>query len=151
MVDLAPTLVTAVAAVTGTLVGGLTSFATSYFVQRRQGHTEHVLRDIERREDVYMQFNELGAKLPLDAMSHELEDPSKLIGLETLTGHIRLSSSAPVLAAAENVIAHIMDCYQRPAVDARQAVLTSPQAVVDPLVSFTKACREECLEMLHGL
>jgi hypothetical protein len=151
MAELAQTLVTAAAAVTGTLVGGMTSFATSYFVQRRQGHSDRVLRDIERREELYARFNELGAQLILDSLDHELDEPAKLIGIETLAGRIRLASSAPVLDAAENVIAHIMASYERPPVDPRKTVLTSPRVVVDPLVTFTKACRHERFEMLRGI
>jgi hypothetical protein len=151
MSGLAPTLVTAAAAVTGTLVGGLTSFATSYFVQRRQGHAEHVLRDIERREDLYARFNELAAQLILDALDHELEDPAKLIGIETLAGRIRLASCQRVLDAAEAVIAHILAAYEKPSVDPREAILRAPGDVVEPLVAFTKACRRERLDMLRGI
>ena len=151
MADLAQTAVTAMAAVAGTLLGGLSSFATSYFVQRRQGHAEHVLRDIERREDLYAQFNEAAAQLILDSLEHELDHPSKLIGIETLVGRIRLASSGQVLDAAEAVIAHVLETYQRPAVDPREAVRTSPGAVIDPLVVFTKACRRERLDMLRGI
>jgi hypothetical protein len=151
MADVVPTLVTAIAAVMGTLVGGLTSFATSYVVQRRQGHSERVLRDLERREDLYAKFNELGAQLLLDSLDHELQDPVKLVGIETLAGRVRLASSAPVLKAAEDVIAHILDSYERPAVDARQAIRTAPRQLVEPLITFTKACRKERLDMLRDI
>jgi hypothetical protein len=149
--DFVQTIVTAAAAVTGTLVGGMTSFATSYFVQRRQGHAERILRDIERREDLYTRFSELAAQLLLDSLDHELEEPAKLVGIEVLTGRIRLASSEPVLEAAEAVIAHILASYRAPAVDPRQTVFAQPQAVVEPLVKFTKACRRERLEMLRGI
>jgi hypothetical protein len=151
MADLVPTVVTAAAAVAGTLVGGLTSFATSYFVQRRQGHSERVLRDVERREDLYARFNELAGQLTLDALDHELEDPAKLVGIATLAGRIRLASSDAVLKAAESVIAHIIASYERPPVDPRKTVLHAPEDLIAPLVMFTKACRRERFEMLRGL
>jgi hypothetical protein len=151
MTDLAPTVVTALAAVAGSLVGGLTSFATGYYVQRGQWHTQHVMRDLERREELYAHFNELAAQLILDGLDHELDDPGKLIGIEALAGRIRLSSSAAVLKAAEGVIAHIMAGYARPPVDPRKEVLTNTQEVIEPLVTFSKVCREERLEMLRGI
>ena len=51
MSNLGPAVVAGAAAVAGTLLGGLSSFATTYFTVRRQGHDERVLRDLERRED----------------------------------------------------------------------------------------------------
>jgi hypothetical protein len=151
MGSLGPTLVTAIAAVAGTLLGGLSSFATTYVTVRRQGHAERVLKDLERREDLYARFNELGSDLTLDALEHPLEDPRKLIGISALAGRIRLTGSATVLAAAEAVIDHLIESYQRPPVDLRDVIREGPREFMVPLTAFTQACREEREGMLRGL
>ena len=151
MSRLDPTLVTGGAAVAGTLLGGLTSFATNYITVRRQGHADRVLKDLERREELYAKFNELGSDLALDALEHSLDDPRKLIGIAALAGRIRLTSSAEVLARAEAVIDHLIATYQRPPVDLLEVIRTGPREFMAPLTAFTQACREERQDMLRGL
>jgi len=145
------TIVTGAAAVTGTLLGGLASFASTYFTARRQGHDERVLRDLERREELYAKFNELGSNLLLDAIEHPLDDARKLIGIASLAGRIRLTGSAEVLEAAEAVIDHLIETYQRPPMDLQAAVRAGPHEIMTPLTAFTQACRAERERMLRTL
>src|SRR4030095_13415094 len=132
-------LVTASAAVAGSLVGGLTSFVSSYVTQRHQGHADRIVKDLGRREDLYARFNELAAELLLDALDHTLDDPGKLIGIATLTGRIRLASSAPVLEAAEAGVDAILASYQRPPVDPREVIRSSAREFLAPQIAFTTA------------
>lgn len=151
MSSLWPSLVTGAAAVAGTLLGGLASFATTYFTVRRQGHDERVLRDLDRREELYAKFNELGSNLILDAIEHPLDDPRKLIGIAALAGRIRLTGSAEVLQAAEAVIDNLIETYQRPPADLRAVVRARPHEIMAPLTAFTQACRTERERMLRKL
>ena len=50
--------VTAIAAIGGSVVGGLASFVTTYFSQRHQTRRERLFRELERREVLYGQFIE---------------------------------------------------------------------------------------------
>jgi len=58
--------ITALAAVMGSLVGGLASFGTTFFTQRHQAHRERLSRDVAQREDLYSQFIKEAANLYLD-------------------------------------------------------------------------------------
>ena len=151
MSNVLPTLVAGAAAVAGTMLGGLISFATTYFTARQQGHDERVLRDLERREELYAKFNELGSDLTLDAIEHPLDDPRKLIGIAGLAGRIRLTGSAEVLQAAEAVIDHLIETYHRPPADLLAAVRDGPHEIMAPLTAFTLACRNERERMLRKL
>ena len=124
---------------------------TTYFTVRRQGHDERVLRDLERREERYAKFNELGSNLTLDAIEHPLDDPRKLIPIAALAGRIRLTGSAEVLQAAEAVIDHLIETYHRPPADLRAAVRAGPHEIMAPLTAFTQACRTERERMLRKL
>lgn len=150
MAVLDATAITAAAAIGGSLVGGLASFATTYLTQRHQAHTTRMSKELDRREDLYIAFNELAAELMIDALDHTLDKPARLIGLITVTGRIRLNSSDAVLAAAEAVITTILTSYDRPAMDPRQ-VMKAPMDFVAPLVAFTLACRTERLELLRRI
>ena len=146
-----PTLITGVTAVVGTLRGGLTSFATSYLTQGRQTHAGRILRELDRREDVYARFIELASELALDALEHPLDDPKTLIGLSALVGRIRLASSPRVLQAAELVVDFLLETYQGPAQDAHELIRQAPREFMAPLTSFTAACRDERDAMLRRL
>jgi hypothetical protein len=146
-----PALVTGVTAVVGTLLGGMTSFATSYLTQGRQTRAGRILRELDRREDVYARFNELASELALDAIEHSLDDPRKLIGLSALVGRIRLASSPSVLQAAEVVVDFLLETYQRPAQDVHALVRQAPREMMEPLTAFTVACRDERDRMLRRL
>jgi hypothetical protein len=151
MNSLGPAIVAGAAAVGGTLLGGLASFMTTYFTARRQGHDERILRDLERREELYAKFNELGSNLILDAIEHPLDDPRKLIGIAALAGRIRLTGSAEVLQAADAVIDYLIETYDRPPADLRAAVRAGPHEIIAPLTAFTQACRTERQRMLRDL
>jgi hypothetical protein len=143
-------LITAAAAVAGSLVGGLTSFATTYLSQRHQDLRERVSRELSRREKIYTRFNGLAVDLMFDAVDHSLDEPAKLAGIMMLIGRIRLSSSERVLSAAENLLGELLASYQKPAID-RRDVVKAPDEFAKPLKTFTQACRIEREEMLRQL
>jgi hypothetical protein len=151
MSDLSQTIATAVTAVAGTLLGGLSSFATSYLTQGRQTHAGRILRELDRREDVYARFIEQASALALDAFENPLEDPRTLIGLSAVIGRIRLASNRQVLDAAEAVVDFILETYQRPPGDTRELITHAPRAFMAPLTEFTVACRTERERMLRGI
>jgi hypothetical protein len=145
-----PAAITALAALGGSLVGGLASFATTWLTQRQRSHNERVSLELDKRELIYVRFNELGMALILDSLDHELDDPAKLAELVVLTGRIRLTSSKPVLDAAQHVIAELIRSYQQPRRD-RRDILTKPDEYIRPLVNFTEAARLEREAMLRGI
>jgi membrane protein YqaA with SNARE-associated domain len=51
-----PALITALAAVAGSLVGGFASFATTFFTQRYQARRDLLSKDAANREKLYSQF-----------------------------------------------------------------------------------------------
>jgi len=132
------------------VVGGLSSFVTTYWVQRQQLHIGRLADELDRREELYSSFNRLAAELLLHAVDHDVSDPTKLIELMTLVGRIRLTSSEGVLAAAQGVFADLIASYGNPAVDPRLAI-QAPDQLVAQLVRFTTACRAEREVMRRGL
>ena len=45
--------ITALAAIAGSVVGGLASFATTFFTQRHQAHRDLLSKDAAHREELY--------------------------------------------------------------------------------------------------
>ena len=83
-------IITAVAAVSGSIVGGLASFATTYFTQRNQAHRDFLSRDVAHREELYAQFIKEATNLYVDSLDKPLTNPTALIGMYSLVGRIRL-------------------------------------------------------------
>jgi len=137
--------ITALAAVMGSLVGGLASFGTTFFTQRHQAHRERLSRDVAQREDLYSQFIKEAANLYLDSLDKTLESPASLIGMYSLIGRMRLISGDEVLVAAEEVADSIVESYSHPPIAFADVYKLMREGRVDPLKAFTEACREERL------
>ena len=61
----------AVAALAGSAIGGLTSFASAWLTQRHQDRANRLSRDKARRQKVYRQFIDEASKLYADALVHD--------------------------------------------------------------------------------
>src|SRR6185295_15757813 len=97
--------------------------------------------DMRKREKLYAEFIGECAKLLIDAFTHTLDDPQKLLTLYALTNRIRLTASQPVLAEAEHLLSHITDQYfsRNLTFDEMRELAHSTSA--DPLRAFGEACR----------
>jgi hypothetical protein len=143
--------ITALAAVMDSLVGGLTSFATTFFTQRNQAHRDLLSRDMAHREELYSQFIKEAANLYADSLDKTLENPAAVIGMYSLIGRMRLNAGDKVLLAAEKVADSIIDSYNRPPRKFEDLYKLMREEPVDPLKEFTEACREELKVMLKRL
>jgi hypothetical protein len=106
--------ISAFAALAGTVIGGLTSFTTSWMTQHSQARTQRLASERERREALFGRFIEEAAKLYADALQNKRDDTSAMIGIYALISRIRLTSSAPVVEKAEIVARIIFDAYLAP-------------------------------------
>jgi hypothetical protein len=95
-----PALITALAAVMGSLVGGLASFATTFFTQRYQARRDLLLRDAANRKELSSQFIKEAANLYIDSLGRTLENPASLIGMYSLWSTCKPTPSGrPVCAS----------------------------------------------------
>ena len=144
-------IITALAAVSGSIVGGLASFATTYFTQHNQAHRDFLSRDVAHREELYAQFIKEAANLYADSLDKTLENPAAVIGMYALIGRMTLNAGDKVLLAAEKVADSIIDSYNRPPRTFQDVYKLWHERHVDPLKEFTEACREERMAMLKRL
>jgi hypothetical protein len=144
-------IITALAAVSGSIVGGLASFATTYFTQHNQAHRDFLSRDVAHREELYAQFIKEAANLYADSLDKTLENPAAVIGMYALIGRMTLNAGDKVLLAAEKVADSIIDSYNRPPRKFEDLYKSMREEHVDPLKEFTEACREELKAMLKRL
>ena len=149
MTSLSLVLIACGAVLAGAVLGSLTCAGAIYFVQWRQLQAKRLMRDLDRREDVYSRFIEQASEIWLTAFETP-RDPGSLICLSALVGRIRLASTQPVLAAAEGVMDFLLDTCQRPPADVHDFIGQTPHEFMAPLAVFTAACRVERERMLRG-
>jgi hypothetical protein len=134
--------VSALAALAGSAIGAIASFATTWLTQHGQMRAQRVAQAIARREHLYDEFIDEASKLFTDALSHEFDDPSKFVRLYALTAKLRLFASINVVSKAEEVMRRIREIYGRPNIDFRKPHSRRADEV-DLLRAFSEACRED--------
>ena len=144
------TIITAVAAACGSLVGAAATVVTTWITQRTQrGYAEREEK-LRNHEALYGEFITEASRLTVEALGHSLERPDTFVKLYGITGRIRLVATDPVLAAAEACIRQIIDLYAKPNLTVEQIRLAFERDRLDPIRDFSAACRRELLEIAGG-
>ncbi len=142
------TVVSALAAVFGSLVGGSATVATTWITQRTQSKRELIRAEISKRETLYGEFICECSRLFVDSLVHTLDKSEAMLPLYALLNRIRVSASNTVLAEAEQVLIRITEQYFSPnlSVEEMRALIHSGSDA-DPLKPFGEACRVELKSM----
>jgi hypothetical protein len=144
------TIITAIAAALGSLIGSAASIGTTWITQRTQTVSAHKEGKLRNRETLYGEFITEASRLTVEALGNSLERPETLVKLYGILGRIRLVAGDPVLAAAEACCHHIIDLYAKPNMTAEQIRVSFEQHRLDPIRDFSVACRTELLEITGG-
>ena len=107
-------IISALAALTGAAVGGLTSGIANWLSHRSQVRLDWILHDKSRRQILYKDFIEEAAKCYIDALQHNKADIPGLVGLYAKLSSMRALSSKPVVHSADAVARRILDTYLEP-------------------------------------
>lgn len=138
-----PTYLTAVAALAGSTIGGLTSLTASWLTQHVQFRSQRIAQGLSRREDLYTQFIQEASKVYADAYEHNDPRVSNLVNLYALVSLMRVVSSEGVVASADRVVRAIIETYKAPNKGFRDVEEVMGNVAMDPLFDFSAACREE--------
>jgi len=138
-----PAYVSAIAALAGSTIGGLTSLMASWLTHHVQFSAQERAGNRNRRVELYKDFIEEASKLYADAYEHDNAHVSNLVNLYALVSRIRLLSSENVLESADNVVRTIFETYLSPNKSFRELKEILDHAAKDPLRDFADACRAE--------
>jgi len=146
--DLNPAYVSAFSALGGAIVGGLTSFLTSWFTQHAQ------LRNADREarraklEALYNDYLSEVARRYVDALTHQTEDPANMVPLYVLGSRMRLVSARPVIDAALRIEDTILETYMGPNRTIQEVRdLARDSEIKTLLVAFSEACRQDLADL----
>ena len=139
--------ITAFAALSGSMIGGLTSLASAWFTQNHQDRVRRLSGEKTRRQKLYKQFINEASKLYADALVHDRAEVSALVSVYALVSRMRVVSSSAVIEKAEAVVLLILDTYSIPNKTFSDLRDLMSSHAVNPLRAFSEECRAE----LHTL
>jgi len=136
-------IISALAALTGAAIGGLTYGLASWLSSRKQLRAEWLAQDRIRRQDLYKEFIKSATKSFADALQHNEPDVPALVELYTTLGRMRVLSSPKVFKSAQQAMRKILDTYLEPSKTFMElrAMVNSEEA--DVLYDFAEACSTE--------
>jgi hypothetical protein len=140
--------VSALAALAGSVVGGLTSLLTTWQTQRTQLSTQLRQHDLDRREQLYKDFIEEGSRLYADAYEHDTANVANFVKLYALVSRMRVRASPAVVENADKLVRRIIETYLGPNLTLRDIEKALVHDALDPLRDFSDACREELQRLL---
>jgi hypothetical protein len=140
----------ALAAFGGSAFGGLTSFAATWFTQRRKDSARRFSQEKSRRQKLYKQFIDEASKLYADALVHDNSEVSALVNMYALIGRMRILSSDAVVEGAEAIARMIVDTYFAPNKTFPELRQLMTSHATDPLKEFSLTCRKELSAIGRG-
>jgi hypothetical protein len=139
-----PAILSAVSALAGSLIGGVSSLAASWLTHRGQFRAQTLIHEAVKREALYAEFIIEASKRLTDAWSHQAESPEVLAGLYSAMERMRLTSSIEVIRVAEQVVREVIEAYadaDKTFDEVRERLRSDDWG--DPLRDFAEACRTE--------
>ena len=140
-------IVTAAAAVMGSLVGGGATIVTAWVTQKQLNRRELISAEIRKREALYGEFITETSKLAIDSLSHSLDNPEKIMPAYALLNRIRLTASDEVLSAADHMVHRITEQYLARNLTIEELRQHAVASTADPLKVFRAACRRELISL----
>ena len=140
-------IISALAALTGAAVGGLTSGIANWLNHRSQVRAQWLMHERSRRQILYRDFIEEASKCYIDALQHDAADIPGLVGLYAKLNRMRVQSSRLVVQRADEVTRKILDTYLEPDKDFVQLREMAIDGSIDLLQRFSDACHDEFEQM----
>ncbi len=136
--------ISAFSGLAGAIIGGLTSFGSTWFTQREQSRNTHRQAERAKLEALYDGFIHEAVRLFASAVSRQAEDPANLVALFALLSRMRLVSDRAVIAVAVRIEEHILETFLAPSLSTEEMrALVHNGAMKTLLAEFGEACRRD--------
>jgi hypothetical protein len=136
--------VSALSALVGSIVGGLSQGATGWINLRAQARVTRRALRVSRQEELFRDFICAASKTYAEAIQSNEPKAQDLVSLYGMISRMRVGSSAKIVACAEKVLDVTIETYRLPSKTFAEihALVMSGEAM-DPLKEFVEAAREE--------
>jgi hypothetical protein len=136
--------ISALSALAGSVIGGMTSGITAWLNQRSLARAGQLAHELGRRQELYKDFIIAASRAYGEALVVNEPKIEELIALYSMISRMRVMSSSNIVACAERVLSEITGAYFEPnrtVPELRELIRTGTG--VDPLKGFAEAVREE--------
>ena len=136
--------ISAVSALAGSVIGGLTATLTTWLGQRSQARAGQLAHDLARREDLIRDFILAASKTYGDAIINSEPKMPEIVDLYAMVNRMRVLNMPRSVDCADSVMRSIIETYfapNRTLADLGELVRTSQ--AIDLLKDFAEAAREE--------
>ncbi len=134
----------ALSALAGSVVGGLTGGATTWLNQRAQAKAGQMAHELARREDLYRDFIAAASKAYADSLVGSEPKLPDLIDLYAMISRMRVMSAPRTIACADAIMVATIDGYFAPNKTIRELrEIIKNGTGINPLKEFSEAAREE--------
>ena len=141
----------ALSALAGSMVGGLTSGFTTWLSLRSQARAGQLARELARRDELYKDFIVAASKAYGDAIVSNEARIQELIDLYAMISRMRVQSMPRTIASAEKIMMLTIDTYLAPNKTIRERYeLLKSGVEIDPLKDFSECAREEMRVFTSG-
>ena len=138
-----PATISALAALAGATIGGVTSFAATWLTQRTQARVQELTHSLTVREQLYKAFIKEASKLYADALVNEISDISNLVELYAMISEMRVISARNTVEGADKVARLIVSTYRAPSKTLPELEDMVNRGAIDVLQVFSEAARQE--------
>lgn len=134
----------ALAALAGSIIGGLTSGTTTWLNQRAQTRAGQRAHEISRREDLFRDFIVAASKTYGKALVSSEPEIEELVALYAMVSRMRVMCLPQTVACAEKIMIATIETYFASNKTIRELhELVKSGVGIDPLKDFAEAAREE--------
>ena len=138
--------ISAVAALAGATIGGITSLGASWLSQQTQAKIQARAHRLSQREQLYADFIKVASKAYAASLAKQVPDlaqVTELVDLYALVSMMRVVSSSPTLESADRLVRLIADSYAAPNKSSQELRRMIDSGSIDALRDFSSACRAE--------
>jgi hypothetical protein len=142
--------ISALAALAGSVVGGMTSTGTTWLAQRAQARAGQMVHEMTRREELYRDFIVAASQAYGDSLVSSEPKLSDLVALYSMISRMRVMSTPRIVASADKIMLTIIDTYFAPnhsVRELRDLIKAGAGAGIDPLREFSEAARDEARQL----
>jgi hypothetical protein len=137
--------VSALSALAGSVIGGLTTGLTTWLSQRAQVRAGLLARDMSQRAELFRDFINAASKVYGQAIVSSEPKIEELVDLYALVSRMRTRSRPLTVECADKVVQTTIDTFFEPNTTSRELrdIIKSGGASIDPLKEFSEAARQE--------
>ena len=125
----------------GALIGSFANVLTTWATHSSQLREKQQGADYARKQKLFSEFIGEASRLYADALSHQKDDATDLVGLYSLVARMRLVSPARIVSAAEDAMKAVVEAYLEPNRTLREIRTQAQQGELDFLLRFGEECR----------